>query len=159
MRLMVYSEQLAKKATTTPALPKINDFIPRFSTYQSAIAQEEFTAITTELKAVDHNLSVERDRLRIIEQERDRLSQELAKTMASLEAEKSQAFRQEKSLHRFIDRQQNHSRSREEKLMHHVSHLARELGKAEHQVLLMRRQNTWWHRMTRFLRPKEKQLG
>ena len=153
MRLMVYSDQLAERAAAPGGVPpKKEDFIPRFALDRTALVPEEFSAITSELRAVDKGFALEADRLRRMEEERDRLARDLARAQAALETERCTAARHERSLHRFIDRQQEQSRNREERLLDQVSTLARDLGRAEHQVLLLRRNQVWWRRLLRLLR-------
>lgn len=153
IRLLVYSDQLAARAAGARGAPGgREDFVPRFADDRAALMPEEFQAIARELGPLDQAVCLEADRLRRSEEERDRLGRELARTRSALEAERSTAARHERSLHRFIDRQQEQSRGREERLLAQVAGLARDLGRAEHQVLQLRRQGAWWRRLLRVLR-------
>ncbi len=161
MQLLVSSPELTRIASMPGArdksrLSQEEDFVPRFSRKIDegpAVGAEEFQEITAHLKALDEGLERDRRAMESLERERDRLAQELAKAQAALETERELGKRHEMSLHRFIDRQESRHKEKEEKLLAHVSHLARALGRAEHQILLLKTRRPWWRRWLSRLNP------
>ncbi len=161
MQLLVSSPELARVSALPGAgeksrLSQEEDFVPRFSRKieeAPAVGAEEFQEITSHLKALDEGLEKDRRALRNLERERDRLARELVKAQAALETERELGKRHEMSLHRFIDRQESRHKEKEEKLLGHVSRLARALGRAEHQILLLQNRRPWWRRWFARLNP------
>ena len=155
MKLLVTSPELTEKAELLNNQKKkqINleeDFVPRFSKTleaESSLSIQEMQEISAHLKSLDEGLKKERDELKKLEAERDRLAKELAQAKAALETERELSSKHEKSLHRFIDRQEERFRQKEEKLLKQVSLLARELGRAEHQILLLKSKKPWYKRL------------
>ena len=161
MRLLVSGPELTRAASLPGAREKArfsheDDFVPRFSRKideAPAVGAEEFQELTSHLKALDEGLERDRRALESLERERDRLAKELASAQAALETERELGKRHEMSLHRFIDRQVTVHKEKEEKLLGHVSHLARALGRAEHQILLLKTRRPWWKRLLSRLNP------
>ncbi len=161
MRLLVSGPELTRAAARPGARERVarereEDFVPRFTRKiqdAPAVGPEEFQELTSHLKALDEGLERDRRALASLERERDRLAKALASAKAALETERELSQRHEMSLHRFIDRQESRHKEKEEKLLAHISRLARELGRAEHQILLLKTRKPWWKRLLSRLVP------